>query len=62
MTQFWKKGGHVFVQHLVRNVYATLKVDCLSRFFTGSPQVFTTQKLFPSEIPLTMKTARSNSV
>ena len=37
------------------NVHAKFTVDPLSRFRTGACQVFTTQKLFPSEIPLTMK-------
>ena len=41
---------------------AKFKVDRLSRFRTGARQVFTTQKLFPSEIPLTMKIATTNSV
>ena len=37
-------------------------VDRLTRFRTGASNVFTTQKLFPKEIPLTMKTATSNSL
>ena len=41
------------MQQSVRNVCAKFKVDPLSRFRTGARQVFTTQKLFPSEIPLT---------
>ena len=57
-----KKRGHNFVQQSVRNVCAKFKVDPLSRFRTGARQVFTTQKLFPSEIPLTMKIATSNSL
>ena len=57
-----KKCRHGFVQQSVRNVCAKFKVDPLSRFRTGARQVFTTQKLFPSEIPLTMKTATSNSL
>ena len=48
------------MQQSVRNVCAKFKVDPLSRFRTRARQVFTTQKLFPSEIPLTMKTATSN--
>ena len=51
-----------FVQQSVRNVCAKFKVDCLSCFRTGARQLFSTQKLFPSEIPLTMKTATSNSL
>ena len=51
-----------FVQQSVRNVCAKFKVDRLSRFRTGARRLFTTQKLFPSEIPLTMKTATSNSL
>ena len=53
---------HSFVQQSVRNVCAKFKVDPLTRFYTGARQVFTTQKLFPSEIPLTMKIATSNSL
>ena len=48
------------MQQSVRNVCAKFKVDALSRFRTGARQVFITQKLLPSEIPLTMKTATSN--
>ena len=51
-----------FVQQSLRNVCAKFKVDPLSRFRTGARQVFTTQKLFLSKIPLTMKTATSNSL
>ena len=56
------KTRHSFVQKAIRNVCAKFKVDPLSRFRTGARQVFTTQKLFPSEIPLTTKTATSNSL
>ena len=45
----------------VRNVCAKFTVDPLNRFRTVARQVFTTQKLFPSEIPLTMKIATTNS-
>ena len=47
------------MQQSVRNVCAKFKVDRLSRFRAGARQLFTTQKLFPSEIPLTLKTATS---
>ena len=40
------------MQLSVRNVRAKFKVDRLSRFCTGARQVFTTQKPFPSQIPL----------
>ena len=50
------------MQQSVRNVCAKFKVDRLSRFRTGARQVFDTQKLFPSKIPVTMKTATSNSL
>ena len=50
------------MQQSLRNVCPKFKVDNLSRFRTGARQVFTTQKPFPSEIPLTMKTATSNSL
>ena len=53
---------HGFVQQSVRNVFAKFKVHPLSRFRIEARQVFTTQKLFPSEIPLTMKIATSNSL
>ena len=46
---------HSFVQQSVRNVCAKFKVDRLSRFRTGVRHVLTTQKRFPSEIPLSMK-------
>ena len=62
MTHCWKKCWQVFVQHLVRNVCAKFKVDRLSRFRTGVRQVFTNQKPFPIEIPLTMDTETSNSL
>ena len=60
MTHYQKK--HSFVQQSVRNVCAKFKVDRLSRFRAGARQVFDTQKLFPSKIPATMKTATSNSL
>ena len=41
---------------------AKFKVDPLSRFHTGACQVFTTQKLFPSKIPLIMKTTMKFSL
>ena len=44
------------------NVHAKFTVDPLSRFRTGACQVFTTQKPFPGEIPLAMKTATPNSL
>ena len=62
MTHYQKKRGHGFVQQSARNVCAKFKVDRLSRFRTGARQVFDTQKLFPSKIPVTMKTATSNSL
>ena len=43
------------MQQSVRTVCAKFKVDSLNRFFTGARQVSTTQKPFPSQIPLTMK-------
>ena len=49
------------MQQSGRNVCAKFKVDPLSRFRTGAREVFTTQKLFPSDIPLTMKIAASDS-
>ena len=48
------------MQQTIRNVCAKFKVDPLSRFHTGARQVFITQKLFPSEIPLNMKVATTN--
>ena len=62
MTHCLKKRKQLFVQHPVINMCAKFKVDRLSRFGTGAHKVFTTQKPFPSEIPLTMKTATSNSL
>ena len=56
------KTRHGFVQQSVGNVCAKFKVDRLSHFRTGARQVFTTQKLFPSEVPLTVKIATSNSL
>ena len=49
------------MQQSVRNVCAKFIIDLLSRFRTGARHVLTTQKRFPSEIPLIMKTATSNS-
>ena len=51
-----------FYAAVLRNVCAKFKVDPLSRFRTVARQAFTTQKLFPSEIPLTMKIATTNSL
>ena len=51
-----------FVQQSVRNMCAKFKVDRLSRFCTAARHVLTKQKRFPSEIPLIMKTATSNSI
>ena len=62
ITQSYGKRGHSFVQQSVRKVCAKFEVDSLSRFRTGARQVFTTQKLFPGEIPLTMKIATTNSL
>ena len=61
-THYYKKRGHGFVQQSVRSVCSKFKVDRFNRFRTGARQVFTTQKPFPSEIPLTMKTATLNSL
>ena len=41
----------------VLNIFKSTKVDHLSCFHTGARQVFTTKKLFPGKISLTMKTA-----
>ena len=48
---------HDLLQQSVRNVHAKFEVDPLSRFRAGARQVFTTQKLFPGKILVTMKTA-----
>ena len=45
---------------LCTNVCSKFTVDPFSRFRTGARQVFTIQKFFPSEIPLTMKIATSS--
>ena len=50
------------MQQSIRNMCLKFKVDCLRRFRTRARQVLTTQKPFPSEFPLTMKTATSNSL
>ena len=57
---FLEKRVYV-AQNPVRNVCAKIKVDRLNRFLTETREVFTTQKPFPSEIPLTMKIPTSNS-
>ena len=49
------------MQQSVGNVCAKFKVDPLSRFRTGARHVLTTQKRFPTEMALTIKTATSNS-
>ena len=43
------------MQQSIWIVCAKFKFDPLSRFCTGARQVFTTQKLFPNEIPQTWK-------
>ena len=50
------------LQQSVRNVCKKLKVYCLSRFYIGACQVFSTQKFFDSEIPLTIKSKKSNTL
>ena len=62
MTHYCERRGHGFVQQSVRNVYVKFKVDQVNCFRTEARQVLTTQKLFPSKIPLTMKIATSNSL
>ena len=47
-----EKRGYGFVRQSVRNKCAKFTLDPLSRFRTGARRVFTTQKLFPSEILL----------
>ena len=42
-----------FGQQSVRHVCAKFKVDRLNHLHNGAHQVFTTQKLFPTEIPIT---------
>ena len=61
MTHYQEKRQHSFVQWSFRNMCAKFTVDPLSHFHTGAHHVLTTQKNFPSKIPLTMKTATSNS-
>ena len=56
-----EKLRHDFVQQSVRNVYAKRKVDRLRRFSTGACHLLTTQKRFPGEIPLIIKSVTSNS-
>ena len=51
--------GTVLCSSLLEMYVQSLK---LILFRTGARQVFTTQKLFPSEIPLTLKTATTNSL
>ena len=62
MTHHHEKRRPSFVQLSFRNVCAKFKVDPFSRFHTGAHHVLTTQKSSPSKIPLTMKTATSNSL
>ena len=57
MTHYYKKCWHGFVQPSVRNVCTKFNTDCLSRLCTGDRHVLITQKCFPSEIPLIIKTA-----
>ena len=56
------KRGQGFVQQSVRNVCVKFKVHRLCRFPAKAWQVFTTQKPFPGEIALPMKTETSNSL
>ena len=55
-----EKTWALLVQHPFENMCTKFKVYRLSRFLTGACQVFTTQKPFPSEIPLTIKTETPN--
>ena len=57
-----EKTRAIFVQHPIRNVCAKFKVNRSSHFGAAAREVFTTQKTFPSEILLTMKTTTSNSL
>ena len=50
------------MQQSVRDVWAKFKAEHLNPFRTEARQVFMTQKRFPSEIDLTMKTATPNSL
>ena len=52
-NSFLEKHRHEFVQQSVRNASAKFKVDPL-KFKGGARHVFTTHKLFPSEIPLNL--------
>ena len=52
--------GHGLCSSLLEMCVQKFRVDLYSRFCIGARQVFTTQKPFPTEIPLTMKTATSN--
>ena len=61
LTRCQKQLGHSFFQQSVKNVCA-IKVDLFSRFRIGARQVFTIQKPLHTEIPLSMKTATSNSI
>ena len=51
-----------FCTVVFKNFCVKFKVDRLSRFRNGAEQVFTTQKAFRSEIPLTMKTSTTSSL
>ena len=53
-NSFLEKHRHGFVQQSVRNASAKFKVDPLFRFCGSARHVFTTLKLFPSEIPLNL--------
>ena len=61
-TRCYRKHEHSFVQQSVRNVCAKFKVDSLCHFRSGACQMFSTQKPFPSQIPLNIETATSNSL
>ena len=50
------------MQQSLRNVRAKFTIDPLDRFRIVARQVFTTQKRFPGEIPLTMKITTTNSL
>ena len=56
-----EKAGTVLCSSLLEKC-AKFKVDRFSRFCTRAHHVLTTQKRFPSKIPLTRKTATSNSL
>lgn len=59
MIDYLNNSGVTIMQQFLRNVLAKFKVNSLSPFCREARFVFSTQKLFPSKIFLTIEFAKS---